>query len=358
MISLATYNVENLFDRPAILNLKDQAAINQRLAQVAELQNLIDKDSYSAADKARIKALDNELSRFIEIQEDVGKLFTGRGDNRRVTASGRGDWIGGIQFLRANFSDRQRLNTAAMIKQINADILCLVEVEGNQALRSFNAELLNYRYKQHLSIDSPNDPRGIDLGLYLRTPTLGRIQTNAFDKKAGKGIFSRDCLEIECQLPSGESLFLLLNHFKSKMNNSPESDARRKGQAARVAEIVAQRYAGKIDYYAVVGDFNDTPDSGPISPLATSPHVRDVFDVVNQPANDRWTYFYRGQFNQIDYVMVSPALAAKVRGVEVLRQGMPVAADMPELGITPLPGVTGHSTAASDHGAIRVKLDL
>lgn len=358
MIRLATFNVENLFDRPAILNLQDQSLVNALLAKVAELQTLIDKATYSPADKARIRELDTELSRYIEIQEDVGKLFTGRGDNRRVTASGRSAWIGGIQFLRSNFSGQQRLNTAAMLKHIDADIQCLVEVEGNQALRAFNSELLNRRFKQHLSIDSPNDPRGIDLGIYLRGATLGRIVTNAFDKAAGRGIFSRDCLEVECLLPSGQSLFLLLNHFKSKMNNSPASDARRKAQAARVAEIIDQRYKGKIDYFAVVGDFNDTPDSDPISPLAGAGTVIDVFDVVGQAADDRWTYFYQGKFNQIDYVMVSPKLASKVRAVKVLREGMPVAAARPGLGITPLAGVTSPSTSASDHAAIAVDIDL
>ena len=358
MLRLATFNVENLFDRPAILNLNDQAQTNALLAKVAELQNLIDLASYAAADKARILALDIELNRYIEIQEDVGKLFTGKGANRRVSATGRSGWIGGIQFRRANFSGEQRENTAAMLKHIDADIQCLVEVEGNQALRSFNAELMNYRFKQHLSIDSPNDPRGIDLGIYLRGAALGQIRTNAFDKKAGKGIFSRDCLEIECRLPSGQSLHLLLNHYKSKMNDSPEADARRKGQAARTVEILRERYENKVDYFAVVGDFNDTPDSDPISPLASCGIVQDVFDVMTHPAADRWTYFYKGKFNQIDYVMVSPKLAAKVRKVEVLREGMPVAFERPSLGITPLPGIVSKSTSASDHAAIAVELDL
>lgn len=358
MIRLATFNVENLFDRPAILNLSDQAQTNALLARVAELQGLIDQPTYAAADKAKILALDTELARYIEIQEDVGKLFTGKGANRRVSATGRGAWVGGIQFRRANFSGLQRENTAAMIKHIAADILCLVEVEGNQALRSFNSELLGRRYKQHLSIDSPNDPRGIDLGIYLKGATLGTIHTNAFDKKGSSSVFSRDCLEIECRLPSGKSLYLLLNHFKSKMNDSPEADARRKGQAQRVADILAERYEGKVDYYAVVGDFNDTPGSDPISPLRNSSAVRDVFDVTGHAADDRWTYFYKGKFNQIDYVMVSPKLASKVSAVDVLRRGMPVAIDRPSLGITPLPGIVNKSTSASDHAAIRVELDL
>lgn len=358
MVRLSTFNVQNLFDRPAVLNLKNPDRITELLAKIAELQNLIDQTSYSAADKAGILALDNELSQYIEIQEDVGKLFTGRGPNRRVTASGRGSWMGGIQFRRSNFSGEQRINTAAMIKHIDADILCLVEVEGNQALRSFNSELLGRRYKQHLAIDSPNDPRGIDLGIYMKNSILGKIRCNAFDQRGTSRIWSRDCLEVECTLPSGESLFLLLNHFKSKMNNDAAADARRKGQAKRVVEILDERYKGKVDYYAVVGDLNDTPDSDPLKPIADTNLVEDVFDVVSHPANDRWTYFFRGSFNQIDYILVSPKLAQKVQSVKVLREGMPIAVDKPELGITPLPGVAGHSTAASDHAAIAVNFNL
>ena len=358
MIRLATFNVENLFDRPAVLNLKDSSKTTELLAQIAELQSLIDQANYSTADKKRILELAEMLERYIDIQEDVGKLFTGKGANRRVTANGRNAWIGGIQFRRSNFSGDQRLNTAAMIKHINADIQCLVEVEGNHALRAFNSELMNRRFKQHLSIDSPNDPRGIDLGIYLRKATLAGIRTNAFDKVGSSSVWSRDCLEIACALPSGETLHLLLNHYKSKMNDSPEADARRKGQAKRTAEILAERYAGKADYYAVVGDFNDTPDSDPISPLVGTGMVDDVFDVVNHKADDRWTYFYRGKFNQIDYVLVSPKLGQKVRKVQVLREGMPIAVERPALGIVPLPGVTGHSTSASDHAAIAVDFDL
>jgi predicted extracellular nuclease len=142
------------------------------------------------------------------------------------------------------------------------------------------------------------------------------------------------------------------------MNSSPQSDARRKGQAARTVEILRRRYENKHDYYAVVGDFNDTPDSDPISPLVSSGIVQDVFDVTGHPADDRWTYFYKGKFNQIDYVMVSPKLAAKVGKVKVLREGMPVAVERPSLGITPLPGIVNKSTSASDHAAITVELDL
>ncbi len=365
MLRLATYNVENLFDRPAILNLKDSQQTNVLLGKVSELQSLIDKPVYSDSDKAAIFSLYFELNRYIEIQEDVGKLFTRRGMALdRVSADGRGDWYGGIQFRRAQFGDQQRINTATMIKKVNADIQCLIEVEGNQALDDFNSKLMARRFQQHLSIDSPIDPRGIDIGLYLRKAKMGRIRTNAFDKKGARSIWSRDCLEVECLLPSGRSLFLLINHFKSKFGgDTPDALAKRKGQSERVLQILAERYDPKKDLYAVVGDLNDTPDSTAIAPLMGSPLVRDVMDVAQRSPDDRWTYYYGGnpkpkRMTQIDYVLVSPALAKLVKGVDIMRRGMTAVAEGKIPGITPYEEFAGFSTAASDHAAVVVDLDL
>ncbi|MBS1240064.1 MAG: endonuclease/exonuclease/phosphatase family protein, partial [Proteobacteria bacterium] len=235
MIRLATFNVENLFDRPEILNMKDQDKARELLDKLAELQRLLAKEEYSTADKARIFELYNALSKYIEIQEDVGKLFRRAGVAIvGVSASGAGTWYGGIQLKQAHFGDQQRTNTASMIKKINADIQCLIEVEGNQVLDTFNSKMLNRRFRQHLSIDSPIDPRGIDIGLYLRNAEMGRIRTNVFDRVGNKSVWSRDCLEVECRLASGQSLFLLVNHFKSKFGgDTPDALAKRKGQAER-----------------------------------------------------------------------------------------------------------------------------
>ncbi len=365
MIRLATFNVENLFDRPEILNIKDQDKVKALLEKVAELQKLIKLETYSDADKAQIFALYMELNAYIDIQEDVGKLFKrSRVAIIGVSASGAGSWYGGIVFKRAQFGDLQRTNTAKMLKKIDADIQCLIEVEGNQALESFNSKMLNRRFKQHLSIDSPIDPRGIDIGLYLRKPTLGRIRTNAFDRVGTKQVWSRDCLEVECILESGRSLFLLMNHFKSKFGgDTPATLAKRKGQSDRLLAIAGERYDPAKDLYAVVGDLNDTPESAAIAPLMQSSLFTDVFEVTGLPQSDRWTYYYHPNTvakrrSQIDYVFVSPKLAPLVKSVDVMRRGMTAVAEgrIPEL--QPYPDFGSFRTAASDHAAIVVDLDL
>ncbi len=365
MIRLATFNVENLFDRPLILNLQDQQRSSDLMAKVVQLQKLIALPTYSAADKTLILQLFGEVDQYIDIQEDVGKLFVRSGFTpTRVSASGAGSWYGGIIFKRARFADQQRTNTATMIKKINADIQCLIEVEGNQALDDFNSTLLGRRFGQHLSIDSVNDPRGIDIGLYTKKPKLGRVRTNMFDKKGRKTVWSRDCLEVESVLESGVSLHVLINHFKSKFGgDTPESQAKRLGQSQRLLDIVGERYDPATDLYAIVGDLNDTPDSPAIAPLMQTNLFTDVMEVVGQPADDRWTYYYGGnpvakRRTQIDYIFVSPKLAPLVRNVQILRRGMTAVAEGKIPGVTPYEDFASFRTAASDHAAVTVDLDL
>ncbi|MFQ5810388.1 MAG: endonuclease/exonuclease/phosphatase family protein, partial [Armatimonadota bacterium] len=65
--------------------------------------------------------------------------------------------------------------------------------------------------------------------------------------------------------------------------------------------------------YAVVGDFNDTPESPYLAPLLTSTHLTDVIS-RHRPLDDRWTYYWRGRnrVSQIDYVLASRALRRRV----------------------------------------------
>ncbi|HEX7842420.1 MAG TPA: hypothetical protein VF469_33335 [Kofleriaceae bacterium] len=62
-------------------------------------------------------------------------------------------------------------NTARVLREIDADVLCLVEVENLPTLRRFSSELLRYQrlgrkrqYSGAMLVES-KDPRGIDLGL-------------------------------------------------------------------------------------------------------------------------------------------------------------------------------------------------
>jgi len=151
---------------------------------------------------------------------------------------------------------------------------------------------------------------------------------------------------------------VLVNHLKSKIGSPASSNARRKAQAKRVREIYDQRRAQGISRIAIVGDFNDTPDSDPLKPLLGSgSDLQDVFEHPKFAADGRPGTFGNGTASQkFDYLLLSPALWSKVTAAGVNRMGVwggtngtlfPHYAEMTE----PV-------HAASDHAAVWADLNV
>jgi endonuclease/exonuclease/phosphatase family metal-dependent hydrolase len=348
---IASFNVENLFSRARVLNLGDHNRAKDLLTDIAELNRLIGKNSYTAADKKKILKLSKALSYYILFREDRGKLFSGVGSNRRVKANGAGDWDGEIELRRGKFSEMARKSTADVIKALKADVVCVVEAENRPTLVSFNTYTLprSARFDYVMAIDG-NDTRGIDVGLLSRFK-LGDIRSHVYDRDSRGRIFSRDCLEIDVQLPNQKPLTVLCNHLKSKgYGSQAENDAKRKRQTKQISKILGD-YDLSRDFVVVAGDMNDTPGSDPMKPLLD---VRDLHDVLElgfgSDMNRRWTYKYRSQKNQIDYVLVSKPLKEAFQSAGVERRGIYGIKSI--TGQTPFKSVTRPSDAASDHGGI------
>src|SRR5262249_50401336 len=68
----------------------------------------------------------------------------------------------------------QRNNTAQAILDSHPDILAVQEVENLYTLRNFNEQYLDNYFDRMVLIDG-NDPRGIDVGVLLRGGFDGRI---------------------------------------------------------------------------------------------------------------------------------------------------------------------------------------
>lgn len=355
-LRIASFNVENLFARAKVLNFRDTADGTALLKQIAEFQELIQRPSYAGI-KGQIKSRYNALKDYIEVREDRGKLFKRRGwaiVGVHPETDGAGDWDGSIEFKKERFSELTRENTARVIKDVKSDVACIVEAENRPVLNDFDGHLLGDRYPFNMLIDG-NDTRGIDVGVLSKHP-IGRVITHIFDKQGRSRIFSRDCLEVEILLPGPRSLHMLCNHFKSKLNNDPSADDRRKLQASTVAKFL-EKYDLQTDLVVVAGDFNDTPDRPVLRPLLDVADLHDVLALQfpNEPKK-RWTYFYNG-FNQIDYVLVSKPLKEAFVKAGVERRGIYAVKQLTEnvAGIDPEQSydtVTGPTNAASDHGAV------
>ena len=136
-LRIATYNCENLFSRPKIFEQTAKRS-NQLLGYVAQLQEALKNDVF---DHKRIKDLEAKLRGFA-IVNDL------RGDH--TTAVGAQEWMGGVELVRADITDAAVKNTARVISDVNADLICLIEVEDRNLLQKFHDDLLLKDFLQPL----------------------------------------------------------------------------------------------------------------------------------------------------------------------------------------------------------------
>lgn len=368
---LASYNVENLFDRARAMNLKNAADGKPILERFAELSALLAQPAYSAADKTRMAKLliqlgleKSDISEFVILRRNRGALLRRpRSGGVEIIADGRADWVGSLELIHEPIDAEAMRNTARVMRDVEADILGVVEVENRPVLRDFNNDVISAlggeAYRHAMVIDG-NDTRGIDVGLLTRQDfPIGLLRSHVDDLSSAHAlIFSRDCAEYEVTTPSGARILLMLNHFKSKGYGSQQSsNDRRRAQAQRVKEIYDERVGMGFTNIAVMGDFNDTPGSAALSPLIEGTDLKDIFlhptfDDGGYPG----TYGNCAAENKIDFILLSPTLFDKVAGGGVFRKGMWPGARARRW--EAYPELQRKEDAASDHAAIWADIDL
>ena len=258
------------------------------------------------------------------------------------------------------FDEESKRITAQVIKDVDADILCLQEIENVGVLERFNSRMLGgMGYKHRLVVDS-HDPRHIDVGVLSRYP-FTYINTHRNERNGANTtwMFSRDCLEVDFEI-DGKLLSVYVNHFKSMIGGRAATRERRKEQADRVRDIV-EMFWRDYDFdgnFAVVGDFNDYPGAGTaLNSLLNAPFLHNVN--LRLPAADRWTHFFQGgnDYKQLDYLLLSEALADASPGDPMInRKGMPHRAE--RYTGERFDGVGEHIPKASDHAPLYMDLTL
>lgn len=333
---IASFNVENLFSRARALNQESWSEGKEILTEYSKLNTILQKPVYTPANKQAILASIGRLglnkqddSQFVILRQNRGHLLKRpKSGPPEVVAKGRGDWIGWLELKKEAVNEIAVEMTGKVIQDVNADILAVIEAENRIALKHFNEQLLkpiNATYSGIMLIDG-NDDRGIDVGLLTKPGySIESIVSHVDDIEEGRQIFSRDCPEFTVRVNETALVLFLVNHFKSKgFGTQANSDARRKKQAKRVREIYDLRRSQGIDKIAIVGDFNDTPDSDPLQPLLSE--ESDLKDISEHPqfqSDGRPGTFGNGtQSNKIDYILLSPALFGQVATGGVWRKGV------------------------------------
>ena len=370
---IASYNVENLFDRPRVLKRESWNQGRAVLAAHARLNDVLQRDPYSDEDKASILASLGELqllrsdeSRFVRLRRIRGSLLRRqRNGETIVVARGRSSWIGWVELITEHVDQLAMRHTAMVIRDVGADVLGVIEAESRSLLAMFSAAMLTkvdaVPYETVMLVNG-NDPRGIDVGLMCRPEyPIVSIRSHVYDQDAEGMVFSRDCPEYHLRTPGGEPLVVLVNHLKSKGYGSPSDpigDVRRQRQAVRIGEIYRGLIAEGARYVAIVGDLNDHPTSDALAPLLIDTDLKDISEHPGFERGSRLGTFRGGNLkDKIDYVLLSPALFARATGGGIFRQGVyrgPRVRDPWPV----YPTLTAQVHEASDHAAIYADLDL
>jgi endonuclease/exonuclease/phosphatase family metal-dependent hydrolase len=399
-IRLGSFNVENLFARAKALDTATFDEGEPALRAFDDFNRLAAKPAYTDADRQRLIS-DLETQRVLVrvasgglrpnpapftdawavLRDNRGDFLVAPTDGEpRIVATGRGDWIGWVDLITEPVDELAIRMTARVIDEVAADVLCVVEAEDRPSLVRFDEELLGHRYAHRMLVDG-NDPRGIDVGLYATAAVdvlwvRSHVDVPDPASTAGRPLFSRDCPVYHLRLPSGEELFLLLNHLKSQSFSSGNPDPLRSRQSTAVREIYDRLRAEGARLVAVLGDLNKGPDR-------TDPNLHPTLEPLFDPASglvdaygsaafsglfgDRNTRRERpGTFqsctitNRLDYILLSPELATTIVDGGVFRKGLwgpPGNVNPPRLW-TIYAEIDTSRHAASDHAAVWVDLDI
>jgi endonuclease/exonuclease/phosphatase family metal-dependent hydrolase len=385
MVRFASFNVENLFARPRAFNQTTWAEGQPILDAFAEFNSVIELVAYGPVDKTRMIDLLVQLDVYRQSGGVVRRnrtpsprwawLRANRGSfdieheatGVEIVAGGRGDWIGWLELATEPVDEVSTRMTARVIQDVAADVLGVVEAENRPSLDRFNDDLLGGRYGHVMLIDG-NDTRGIDVGV-MTSPQVEivsmRSHVDVPDPGApGEHLFSRDCAGYQCLLPSGASLWVLLNHFKSQSGGGGPKRAR---QAQGVRDIVDGLIAAGERKIVVMGDLNEgpaaagqaaanlTPLSDPSGPLSEAYSLAS-FDPGPRPG----TFQRCGIRERLDYVFVSHDLAPLVVDGGLERRGLwggPTNVN-PPADWAVYPEITSSRHAASDHAAIFVDINV
>lgn len=255
--------------------------------------------------------------------------------------------------------------------RMNADVLCLQEVHGQErpdqkrALLALDALLAGTPYAAYsractlTTKDEPYDVRNLvvlsrfpitDAAQYrnrlVPAPVYRKVMARPAETEARLVQWERPILHTQLALPDGP-LHVINLHLKSRIPSDVDgqrdgfrwrsaagwaegyfiSSMKRVGQALEVRVLVDQLFDADPNARIVVcGDFNSEPGEVPVDAIVGSVRNTDNAALVGRelipcdrsiPASARYTHLHHGQGNLLDHILISRALLQRYRGAEI-----------------------------------------
>ncbi|MCA9101410.1 MAG: endonuclease/exonuclease/phosphatase family protein [Planctomycetales bacterium] len=211
---------------------------------------------------------------------------------------------------------RQQLEqVASVIREIDADVLALEEVENRGYLERFIEVFLPDMGYRHVVHFEGNDLRGSDPCLVSREP-IGAVTSYRHlrfeDEELGEQRFRRDVIRVEILPVDGDPFDVWVVHLKSNHDGRNYAEPVRAAEARQIRALLDGALRTNPDRpFVVCGDFNDTEQSTAVTTItATGPlALRSFWETL--PADERITFNREPYRSMIDFILFSPAMAER-----------------------------------------------
>jgi len=161
-------------------------------------------------------------------------------------------------------------------------IIGFQEVENLEILEDIAADPVLAEYPYQAILIEGTDSRGIDVGYLIREDIASIIDQVQYPSP--ENITSRPPLLVELQIgdDSGQTLYVLNNHFTSMGGGEAATEPRRNAQSAWNLEIALEILVDDPDaQVAIIGDLNSYYNSLPILTIQDG-GFQSVFDILSQ----------------------------------------------------------------------------
>ncbi len=211
-------------------------------------------------------------------------------------------------------NERRRQRLADGIRMLDADVLCLQEIENRFALEEFVRAYLPDSGYETVLVEG-NDGRGIDVALLSRLPveSVTSHRHRRFpDADGQEQRFQRDLLRVRIGAPLHAEVFVV--HLKSQAGDD-EADRIRVAEAREAVGILRAEFARDTRWRALVaGDFNEVLGQPTLNAFLDSRGEGGAGLADACAGTVKPTYNQEPHISRIDYILLTPALAAELAG--------------------------------------------
>jgi len=226
-------------------------------------------------------------------------------DDSDFLPTGKNQWTKEKYFIKLQ-------NISAVLKEINADIMGLAEVENRKVLEDLVAHpnVASKRYQIiHFDMD---DGRGIDVALLYRSSvfkpiTIVRLPIRDENDKNFK---TRDILWVK-GIFSSDTLHVVVNHWPSRSGGGKE-DKRMLSSSILKKAVDSVCRINPSSKIIITGDFNDDPTNKSIKKLIgiNNGKNKSLLTNISEPSflSGKGSLYYNESWNLFDQVIISKSL--------------------------------------------------